>query len=202
MPLCPNQHESRATDFCDVCGVEMTDDAPPGGKQTCLACHAEHEAGAGDFCEVCGYHLKAGALPVAAPVPAAPTPLPPAWELIVTVAANPHVGMPDDTPPPTLAARAHPLAADTVLIGRRSVRRQIDPEISLDHDDGVSHRHACLTRLPTGGYALEDCGSSNGTTVGGVELKPGAAVALQAGDRITLGRWTCLTLRRQEPSPP
>ena len=227
MPLCPNQHESRTEDFCEVCGVELTPppaaDAPAaepagGDRETCPACHAEHEAGKGDCCEVCGYHFKTGRPPAArspgpAPVPGpagTDAPLPPRppsaplqrsqWELVVAVAANPHVGMPDDAPPPALAEQVHPLAADILLIGRRSVRRQIFPEIALDHDDGVSHRHARLTRLPGGDFSLEDFGSSNGTTVNGTELKPGTAVTLRAGDRIALGRWTSLTLCRKEPS--
>lgn len=220
MPLCPNQHESRTTDFCEVCGVEMTPpaaDAPPGeppsvGDRTvCPACHAEHDAGTGDFCEVCGYNFKTGVHPVVSPPPPRPvetvTPFPPpppvplllpGWELVVAVAPNPHVGMPDDAPPPARAEEVCPLAADTLLIGRRSLRRQIHPDLSLDHDDGVSHRHARLTRLPGGEFSLEDFGSSNGTTVNGTEVKPGFPVVLKAGDRIALGRWTSLTLRRKE----
>ncbi len=218
MPLCPNQHESRTADFCEVCGVEMpaSADAPPaapagGDREICPACHAEHDASVGVFCEVCGYNFKTGVPPVAAPPEPEPVPqaaevsglvpasLPPPWELVVAVAPNPHVGMPDDAPPPAMAEQAHPLAAAALFVGRRSARRQIYPDISLDHDDGVSHRHARLTRLPGGDFALEDLGSSNGTTVNGTEVKPGVAVTLQAGDRIALGRWTSLTLRRQEP---
>ena len=191
MPLCPNQHESRATDFCEVCGVEMTPaaaDTPPvepsgDDREICPACHAEHDASTGDFCEVCGYNLKTGVRPVAAPPEPVPqameasksgqNSLPPQWELVAAVAPNPHVNMPDDAPPPARPEEVYPLAADTLLIGRRSVRRQVYPDVSLDHDDGVSHRHAQLTRLPGGEFSLEDFGSSNGTTVNGAEVKPG-----------------------------
>ena len=211
MPLCPNQHESRTADFCEVCGVEMTPsaaDAPPtagGDREICPACHAEHEVGTGDFCEVCGYNLKTGAPPAVTPpepppaeppLPSSP-PSPPQWELVVAVAPNPQVGTPNDAPP-ALAEQACPLVADVLLIGRRSVRRQIHPDLSLDHDDGVSHRHARLARQPHGDFTLEDLGSSNGTTVNGVEAKPGTTIPLREGDRIALGRWTSLTLRRRK----
>ncbi len=61
MPICPNQHETRASDFCEVCGVELPpDDAAGGPKETCPACHAEHDPAVGIFCEVCGYNFKTG----------------------------------------------------------------------------------------------------------------------------------------------
>ena len=225
MPVCPNQHESRTPDFCEVCGVEIPPEAggdpSPGesgsAQAICPACRAEHDPAVGDFCEVCGYNFKTGVRPVSPPdepVPAAteaaaPSPVPPpdtgkplrrpGWELVIAVAPNPHIGMPDAEPPPAFAGEVLPLAADTLLIGRRSVRRGILPEISLDHDDGVSHRHAQLSRTPEGSFSLSDLGSSNGTTLNGADIPAGTFVTLKEGDSIALGRWTNLTLRRVVP---
>lgn len=178
--------------------------APAGGAGViCPACHAEHDAAVGIFCEVCGYNFKTGAglapAPVIVPSPLNTDPtLPPTLELVIAVAATPHDGMPDAQSPPVLAPRVQSLDGETFLIGRRSVRRNISPEIALDHDDGVSHRHAQLTRTADGAFSLSDLGSSNGTTLNGKEILPGVAVTLKDGDLIALGRWTCLTLRRAE----
>ena len=201
--------------------------APPaaGEHEICPACHAEHDVSVGDFCEGCGYNFKTGVRPVSPPpgesiqapepVPAAARPTtsllgssslpvtPPSnpvmsgWEVVIAVAPNPHAGMPDAEPPPAFTARVQSLDAGTLLIGRRSVRRQILPEISLDHDDGISHRHAQLGRTPEGNFSLSDLGSSNGTTLNGADVPPGVAIPLQEGDSVALGRWTQLTFRRQ-----
>ena len=221
MPVCPNQHESRTPDFCEVCGVQIppeagraaTADRTGGAQEVCPACHAEHDPAVGDFCEVCGYNFKTGAGPVPPPAEPAPVagqvaaaaPPPPEtveplpwsdWELVIAVAPNPHIGMPDAELPPSFAGQVLPLVGDALLIGRRSVRRNILPEISLDHDDGVSHRHAQLTRTPEGAFSLSDLGSSNGTTLNGTDVASGTPVTLKEGDSIALGRWTNLTLRR------
>ncbi len=215
MPLCPNQHESHTLDFCEVCGAEIpaavggdsVAPAPAGGAgEICPACHAEHDAAVGIFCEVCGYNFKTGTRPVPAPA-TPPTATKPAavvlddnlLEFVITVATTPHNGMPDAKLPPTLAPWILPLDRETLLIGRRSIRRNISPEITLDHDDGVSHRHAQLIRTADGAFSLSDLGSSNGTTLNGAEILPGVAVTLKEGDIIALGRWTYLTLRRKIP---
>jgi pSer/pThr/pTyr-binding forkhead associated (FHA) protein len=122
--------------------------------------------------------------------------------LIVSVVRNPHMGMPDADPLPVRADEAFPLLGDRVTIGRHSARRQITPDLSLDHDDGVSHRHVELSRTPEAGFSLADLGSSNGTTVNGTEVPAGTSVLLRDGDSIALGRWTKLTVRRTAvPAP-
>lgn len=187
MPTCPNQHETRASDFCEVCGVELPpDDAAGVPKETCPACHAEHDPAVGIFCEVCGYNFKTGAAVIPPPPPPSATAT---WEMLIAA--------------PDAPDRIVPLASDTLLIGRKSVRRNIEPDIALDPDDGVSHRHAQLTRAPSGdGYALSDLGSSNGTTLNGVEIPANQSMELKEGDTITLGRWSRLVLRRAtQPAP-
>jgi pSer/pThr/pTyr-binding forkhead associated (FHA) protein len=81
------------------------------------------------------------------------------------------------------------------LIGRRSGSRGIFPEISLD-DPGVSHRHAKLF-LEGGALWVLDLGSTNGTRLNGVDLKPGVKTELKLGDFVTLGCWTRLIFRER-----
>ncbi len=88
------------------------------------------------------------------------------------------------------------LLGESYLIGRKSEKRSLYPEISLDSDDAVSHRHALLTRTPDGGLTVEDVGSSNGTRLNGAELKPQAVTPLKDGDLITVGHWTKISVRR------
>ena len=88
-----------------------------------------------------------------------------------------------------------------VLIGRRNEARGIEPAIDLSGplaDPGASHRHAMLTRLDDGDYQVTDLGSTNGTTLneGEVTLEPGRPHRLADGDRIHVGAWTTITVRR------
>jgi pSer/pThr/pTyr-binding forkhead associated (FHA) protein len=83
-------------------------------------------------------------------------------------------------------------------IGRRSASRGLEPEIDLTGppaDPGISHLHAVLIAQPDGGWSVLDPGSSNGTQVNGADIETGVAVALNPGDRISLGAWTVLTLQ-------
>ena len=73
------------------------------------------------------------------------------------------------------------------LIGRRSEKRAILPEVSLDLDDGIPHRHALLTRGDDGSLTLRDIGSANGTRLNGADVQPLADTVLHDGDEITLG---------------
>ena len=82
------------------------------------------------------------------------------------------------------------LAKPVNLIGRQSAARAIHPEIPLDFDDAVSHRHAVLTKLDDGSLVLRDIGSSNGTQVNATEVQPMTDIPLHDGDEITLGHWT------------
>jgi hypothetical protein len=98
-----------------------------------------------------------------------------------------------------------PLDARSVLVGRRSVSRNITPQIDCGADSGVSRRHAQIT---TDGqrWWIEDLQSSNGTYVGQagaplptMPLAPGQKQEFSAGDRIYLGAWTRIVVRRATP---
>ncbi len=206
MPLCPNHHLSEAADFCAICGVEMSAPAPAALAATsgepCPVCGTPREAPGSVFCEVCGYNFAGRVAPAdaerIAPSPPAPVvrePDPPVgakvrWELEARVLTAEDPGAPRDA-----AARLFPLDLADHLIGRRSPRRGILPDIALDPDDGISHRHACLRRRDDGGFDLLDLGSANGTLHNGKAAAANVAIPLQDGDRIRLGRWTELLLR-------
>ncbi|QVQ52014.1 FHA domain-containing protein [Spiractinospora alimapuensis] len=93
------------------------------------------------------------------------------------------------------------LVGDLIRVGRRNTARGVDPEIDLSEatgDPAISHRHAELRARPDGTWVVVDVGSSNGTAVNDTEkhITPNAEVALKDGDRIFLGAWTVITLRR------
>ena len=118
-----------------------------------------------------------------------------AWEAIVAVDPALYTD-PDPTMPCPVGEpeRVYPLDLADNLIGRRSEKRNIFPEINLN-DGCVSHRHAKIQRQPDGSFALLDVGSTNGTSLNGVEIQRGVRTPLQDGDEITLGCWTRITIR-------
>lgn len=118
------------------------------------------------------------------------------WEVVVRVDPSLYLEPDPAMPCPTDAPeRVFPLDFAENLLGRRSDQKDIHPEVPLE-DPGVSRRHAKLFRQPDGGLILLDVGSSNGTYLNGVEVKPGVRTPLQSGDEITLGCWTRLMVRR------
>ncbi|MCO5969883.1 FHA domain-containing protein [Actinoallomurus soli] len=107
----------------------------------------------------------------------------------------------DFTFPPYCPSRRIPLTGEQLLIGRRSASRGITPEIDLSEppaDPGVSHTHAVLLAKPDGTWTLVDPGSTNGTTIneGDTPIPVNVEVPLRDGDRVHVGVWTTITLRR------
>ena len=97
--------------------------------------------------------------------------------------------------------RVFSLTTLRAVIGRRSASRGINPEIDLSgapEDPGVSHMHAVLVGSPEGGWTLIDPGSANGTFLNDSTdpIDTNKAVPVADGDRIHMGAWTTLTLRR------
>jgi hypothetical protein len=215
MARCPAGHESVAADYCDVCGMLMdasaqsgaapADDGGDRGPSTsrgeaassCPRCGAP---GLGRFCEVCGFSTISA--PVAQPVTA--------WTAVVS-ASRPHYDMviaaggPDgaDVPfPDSCPVRRIPLSGTQMRIGRRSVTREVTPEIDLSWppvDPGISRLHAILVAQQDGSWAVVDPGSENGTTVNGGQIPAGQTVPLSHGDGICLGVWTVITIEAQTP---
>ncbi len=95
--------------------------------------------------------------------------------------------------------RRFQLSGKQMRIGRRSAVRGVEPEIDLSGppvDPGISRLHLLLLSAPDGSWAVLDPGSANGTLLNGREIAPGDMIPLRDGDRINLGAWTAITLRR------
>ncbi|MFF5935715.1 FHA domain-containing protein [Streptomyces sp. NPDC012508] len=93
------------------------------------------------------------------------------------------------------------LQGNQISIGRRRHSTGESPDIDLSvppEDPGVSHQHAVLVQQPDGSWAVVDQNSTNGTTVNGAEepIQPYVPVQLQDGDRVHVGAWTTITIRR------
>ncbi|MFF4539286.1 FHA domain-containing protein [Streptomyces aureus] len=94
-----------------------------------------------------------------------------------------------------------PLLGNQITIGRRRHSTGDTPDIDLSvppEDPGVSHQHAVLVQQPDSTWAVVDQNSTNGTTVNGGEepIQPFVPVPLQDGDRVHVGAWTTITIRR------
>ncbi|MEU0222627.1 FHA domain-containing protein, partial [Streptomyces sp. NPDC006265] len=93
------------------------------------------------------------------------------------------------------------LTGNQLTIGRRRHSTGDTPDIDLSvppEDPGVSHQHAVLVQQPDGSWAVVDQNSTNGTTVNGSDepIQPFVPVPLQDGDRVHVGAWTTITVRR------
>ena len=212
---CRMGHESAATDYCDQCGVPIsatpdpgattelpldpeTEPAPSTEVQGCPKCGATR-LGRDQFCEECGYDFvaRSGGAP-GIPVATSAT----AWEIVVTAdrAYFESLDTEDVRFPSSYSPRRFALDAREVKVGRRSASRSFTPEIDLSEhpeDTGISHLHLQFLQADDGSYAVIDLDSTNGTTVNdGTPIPAGAAVALDDGDRIHVGAWTLITVRR------
>ena len=174
------------------------------------------------FCENCGYDFTTGALPrpidpapsaldlpdpPAAPAPANPSPAPAeTWVAEIWIDPDWYADQQSTDPLPSPGVpTVTPLRHTSVLIGRASRSRGISPDLDLGTDTGISRRHAQLT---TDGqrWFVEDLGSSNGTYVGGAlgelpktPVPPGQKVEIRPDERVYLGAWTRIVLRKAAP---
>jgi hypothetical protein len=203
----------------------LKDPSRPSGPATCPSCGEVREDPDGRFCEVCRFDFfenrpgpppaaKAVSTPIAPSLPArvtatlTGTPAPPqavavgapvapasAWELVIAVDAALDTEPDPDNPCPVDRPEIVMLVdKPDMLVGRHDETRAIHPEVSL-HDPGASRRHAKFVIDPDGGMSLQDLASTNGSQVNGEDVPPGTKRRLRDGDRVTLGRWTRITLR-------
>ncbi len=191
---------------------ETPPSAAPAHTKPCPNCGTANSADS-LFCEDCGYDFATGQLPPPLTTdpdgaPNAATPAPPSLadvDWVAEIWVDPdwfaHEGAEGGCPTsgaPTVVA----LRGSTALIGRRSRSRNLNPEIDCSSDGAISHNHAELAR--TGDqWSVRDLGSTNGTYVG----RPGADLPAQAlpprsahdladDERIYLGAWTRIIVRR------
>ena len=194
----------------------------PGAPDLCPVCGEARPGPFARYCDNCRYDFlekkpfgaaPAAAQPPAAPVPAAAPPVdqaaqsPPAapvpapaaapmgaqrWDLHASV--DPSLRRPEDPMPTDLRPRIYPLDLSDHLIGRRSDKEDIHPEVAVT-DPGISRRHARILRAADGALSLLDLGSMNGTRLNGAPVEPNVAAPLRDGDEVTLGCWTRLAVR-------
>ena len=186
MAACPAGHQSVASDYCDACGLEIA--GPPEAPAQSAGCPQCGAPGMARFCEGCGYSADAAT-----------------WTAVIT-ASRAHYDdvMATAEPearnipfPAEFAERTVQLTGSQVRIGRRSINKEVTPEIDLTGppaDPGVSRLHAILLAQPDGSWAVVDPGSENGTTVNDADIGFGRQTALRGGDSIRLGVWTEITI--------
>ncbi len=216
---CPDCSTPRTGRFCEDCGYDFAvgvhraattgpvqappPPPPPPPAASYGTPPAEHVRTPLDDAPTGKFRPRSESRPQAAPEP------PAAWTAIVTADRDYYEMVvreaDDDAPPftfpPYRPELRIPLTTAQVRIGRRSVSQGTVPEIDLSEppeDPGVSHTHAVLLAKPDGGWTLVDPGSTNGTTVnGGVDpISVNVEVPLKDGDRVHVGVWTTITLRR------
>jgi hypothetical protein len=214
--VCPAGHASDESDYCSVCGVAIGAGAqrltptPPHPShrgpraQACPVCGEARVAGA-RFCEVCRYDFVSGgagpppkAVPAAKPLAPAPPVAAPAtaakWQLVLTIDPSLDTEPDPAAPPPVEPQRVFPVDLPEMLVGRRDDRQNIRPAVPV-HDPGASRRHARFLLGTDGAVSLHDLASTNGTRLNGNDVVAGSVVPLQAGDEVTLGRWTRIRLQ-------
>lgn len=219
---------STTADYCDSCGAALggaaapkteavTTTAPPGAVAPGITCPGCGAARTPDdvFCEVCGLDFATGKMPAApaAPVPASvpgPSGPPSGWTAVIVADRAYFDSNQAETPgairfPEAMALREVPLTGDEVVIGRRSEQKGFFPGIDLSTpvDPAVSHRHAVLRRQVDGTWGLVDEMSTNGTWLndGDSPVAHGVVTALRDGDRIHLGSFTLITIRKDVTTP-
>jgi hypothetical protein len=226
--LCPHCAASNVPGalYCESCGYDFTTgqlprplDPPAGAAPVASGVLPADLAPPADAADT-----PSGSVPAPDPAPggavAGPPPLPSTVPPVTTTSAPGHVEWvaevwvdPDwyasqDVSEPCPSAGMPlvvPVLDRTVLIGRLSTSRNIHPQIDLSSDNGVSRRHA---QLNSDGqrWWVEDLQSANGTFVGAagspvptVPIPVGQRVELADDDRIFLGAWTRVVVRRATP---
>lgn len=220
-PLCSRGHASQTADYCDQCGapilaaapsgpsgpgpgpgdttvlpvLDELDTSPSARREPCPVCGAPR-SGDDRYCESCGHDFES------------PVRLAAGWEAIVTADRTQfdRLATPGVTFPQSYGERRFALREGENRIGRsRDQAGEQAPEIDLAPppvDPGISRLHAVLERRPDGTCVLRDLGSTNGTTVNDdlAPIAPGAEVPLSDGDRVHVGAWTAIVVRRSQKS--
>ncbi len=201
---CPNCQSVVPADdlFCEVCGYDFTTDtapppvthpggvpvAAPGGDAAVIAPPATVVPGP-------------GGPPPGGPASAGPPTL--TWVAEVWIDPDWYASQESDEPCPSAGMpMVMSLWEASVLVGRRSASRNIHPQVDCGADHGVSRRHAQLTTDGQRWWA-EDLQSANGTFIGPAgapiptaPITPGQRIEFAPGDRIYVGAWTRIVVRK------
>ena len=190
---CPNCAMANTADalFCEACGYDFTTGTMP--RPTVPTSRVSQGAAGAQATDPDGSLSTATAVGVE-------------WVAEIWVDPDWYADQESDEPCPSPGLpMVVPLRYQSLLIGRRSHSRNIHPAIECASDVGVSRRQAQLT---TDGqrWWVEDLQSSNGTYVGSASgplptdaLPPGQHRELAEDDRIYLGAWTRIVVRRATP---
>jgi hypothetical protein len=199
---CPNCQSvvPEADLFCEVCGYDFTTGALPAPVTAPGGIPVQH-----------GSSAQIGGTAVITPppsnpsIPSTPTPLPTSVTWVAEVWVDPDwygTQESDEALPSAGMPEILPLWDSSVLIGRKSVSRNIHPQIDCGSDHGVSRRHAQLTTDGQRWWA-EDLQSSNGTFISpagaplpGAPIPAGQRIEFQPGDRVFVGAWTRVVVRK------
>lgn len=199
---CPNCALTNTADalFCEACGYDFTTGTMPRPTTPANALDLGSPAAPAN-------PLDLGADPAGAAAPDSVAPqVKVEWVAEIWVDPDWYADQESDEecPSPGLPIVV-PLQTQSLLIGRRSVSRNIHPDIECASDVGVSRRQAQLTSDGQRWW-VEDLQSSNGTYVGAASgplpddaLPPGQRRELAEDDRIYLGAWTRVVVRRATP---
>jgi hypothetical protein len=170
--------------------------------------HPDAPAGDVDAVEAADAADAGRQTPVGLVPPVTPTSAPGHVEWVAEIWVDPDWYASQDVSEPCPSAgmpSVIPILERSVLIGRLSTSRNIHPQIDLSSDNGVSRRHA---QLNSDGqrWWVEDLQSANGTYLGAAggplpsnPIAVGQRVELEDGDRVYLGAWTRLVVRRATP---
>ena len=195
--------------FCEVCGYDFTTGALPApvtapGGIAVQGGGSAHVGGAAVVTPAPG--PPAGSSSVAGAGSGSGTSSALTWVAEVWVDPDWYATQESDEPCPSAGMPVVvPLWDTSVLVGRRSASRNIHPQVDCGADHGVSRRQAQLTTDGQRWWA-EDLQSSNGTFIGPAgaplptqPITPGQRVEFAPGDRIYLGAWTRIVVRKATP---
>ncbi len=211
--LCPNCQAANPANalFCEACGFDFTTGTAPRAPTptSALDLGAPLDPPTSERPAVdAGLDLTASpSTPSASEPPASVAPpLAESWVAEVWIDPDWYADQDSDDPLPSAGLpTVTPLRTTSILVGRASRSRNIHPDIDLGTDSGISRRHCQFT---TDGkrWWVEDLGSSNGTYVGGPvgplpsdPVRPGDKREILPDERIYLGAWTRIVIRKATP---
>lgn len=117
------------------------------------------------------------------------------WQLVQSVEAALRGDKFISEAPVNQPERVISVDAAIMLVGRTDNRKKYYPQVTVDYDDTVSRAHALFITDAAGNLSMMDLGSSNGTEVNGIDLRPAVAQPLKDGDEITMGKFTRIKVR-------